>query len=787
MKKFYLFCAAICFAAIPASAQNVEWARQLIAGGGQVSNAAHVDKDGNCYATGFFGGPMLVDDTQLNGSGFGDAFLLKFTPDGDLDWAVESTSDGWDGGRAVATDDDGNVYWTGRYDGNADIAGATLTAVGSNDVYTAKYDKDGNPLWVRSIGGGDLDWGNGIAVDAQGNVWVVGQFVGPAVAGGETLGGGGGNDAFLLKYNGDGDLLWALAGGGSAEDNGYDVVTDAAGNAYVCGNYNGAANMFGQALSSAGSSDCFFAKINADGSIGWMKTIGGSDQDVAESVALLDNGNIAVAGYFTGPTCDVAGAATLSGQGVADLFVATFAPDGTLVSAYSYGGPGDDGTANFGQSLALDAAADGGFILTSSFAGTADFGGESRTAIGDVDIFTGSFRADGSADWVFTCGGPEEEQFIGAGADQNGEVFIVGNFFSETLTCGEYSFAYTPPIMGTFVARLTTDFVPEPATIEVSTTLLDFGDVPQGTPKTMNIVVESVGDEVLEIYGLDHFDPDAESKGFKIVGGGAATLAKGESMTIQVEFTPAAAGEVESDISITCNDEQQAFILVDLRGTGTEASGGAVLGLDTPEMMFGGVAVGMSATLSGTITSGSQVTPLIISELNFGGNAAAQGFTLVSPTADELPITLSGGQTLTIAVEFAPAAPGAVTNELTIVSNAVNPTVSSIALSGEGVDETTSVDEEVRRQAGLTAELQFGGNVVNRRLNLMLDLERAATVRMTIVDLSGKVVKQLAVKQLPAGRAVEEVELSELPRGVYFLRVQGAGIPVTVPLMHSLD
>ena len=787
MKKFLLTWAAFCVAAIPASAQNVEWARQLIAGGGQVSNAAHVDKDGNCYATGFFGGPMVIDGTELNGAGFGDAFLLKFTPDGDLDWAVESTSPGWDGGRAVTTDDDGNVYWTGRYEGAAVIAGATVTAVGSNDVFTAKYDKDGNPLWVRSIGGDDLDWGNGIAVDAQGNVWVVGQFVGPAVVGSETLGGGGGNDAFVLKYNGAGDLLWALAGGGSAEDNGYDVVTDAAGNAYVCGNYTGAVNMFGQALTSAGASDCFFAKVKADGGIDWIKTIGASAADVAESVALLDNGNIAVAGYFTGPTCDVAGAATLTGKGVADLFVATFTPDGALVSAYSYGGPGDDGTANFGQSLALDAAADGGFILTSSFAGTADFGGESRTAIGDVDIFSGSFKADGSADWVFTCGGPEEEQFIGAGADQNGEVFIVGNFFSQTLTCGEYSFAYTPPIMGTFVARLTTDFVPDPATIEVSTTLVDYGDVPQGSSKTMNIVVESVGDEPLEIYGVDHFDPDAESKGFKIVAGGAATLAKGETMTIEVEFTPAATGEAVSDITITCNDEQQAFILVDLRGVGTEAGGGAVLGLDTPEMMFGDVATDMSATLSGTITSGSQDTPLIISALNFGSGAAAQGFRLVSPAAGDLPITLSGGQTMTIAIEFAPTALGPVTNELTIVSNAANPALSSIALSGVGVDATTSVDEEIARRAGLTAELPEGGNIVNGRFNLLLELERAAAVRMTIVDMSGRAVKHLAVQQLAAGRSTTAIDLSDLPQGVYFLRVQGAGIPVTLPVMYSLD
>jgi hypothetical protein len=87
---------------------------------------------------------------------------------------------------------------TGAFRGTATFGDTTL--IGDlRDVFVAKYDGDGNLLWVEQAGGSDLDWAGSIAVDGSGNCLVTGAFWGTATFGDTTLTSAGDHDIFVAK------------------------------------------------------------------------------------------------------------------------------------------------------------------------------------------------------------------------------------------------------------------------------------------------------------------------------------------------------------------------------------------------------------------------------------------------------------------------------------------------------------------------------------------------------------------------------------------------------------
>jgi hypothetical protein len=138
----------------------------------------------------------------LVSAGGNDIFLATYTSGGTPVWAKRFGGVSEDQGNAVTLDGSGNVVMTGSFQGSADFAGGNLSASASGrDVFVAKYTAAGTHLWSHGYGDAFVDdIGNGVAVDAAGNVTVTGWFGNWINFGGGDLFSHGGPDGFLASF-----------------------------------------------------------------------------------------------------------------------------------------------------------------------------------------------------------------------------------------------------------------------------------------------------------------------------------------------------------------------------------------------------------------------------------------------------------------------------------------------------------------------------------------------------------------------------------------------------------
>ena len=305
----------------------VQWAKSIGGTFTDVGWGIATDSGGNVYVTGEYYSTTTVslgNGLELPASTGTDAFVAKYNTSGTVQWATSIVGTSVDQGKGIATDSGGNVYVTGSYQGTVTIGSITLTSVGSNDAFVAKYNTSGTVQWAKSIGGSITDVGYGIATDSDGNVYVTGSYAGTVTfASGTTLTSTGSYDAFVAKYNTSGIVQWAKSIGGTSLDQGNGIATDSGGNVYVTGYYIGAVTIGSITLTGASGTDAFVAKYNTSGIVQWAKSIGGTVADQGRGIATDSAGNVYVTGYYGG-TITFGSGVSLTSVGSDDAFVAKY-------------------------------------------------------------------------------------------------------------------------------------------------------------------------------------------------------------------------------------------------------------------------------------------------------------------------------------------------------------------------------------------------------------------------------------------------------------------------------
>jgi hypothetical protein len=323
------------------SSGNFIWAKSLGSVVDDVGYSITLDASGNVYTTGYFYGFVDFDPgagtANLTSAGLFDIFVQKLDASGNFLWARSIGSTANDVGLSIKVDASGNVYTTGYFNGAVDFdpdsGTANLTSVGSDDVFIQKLDSSGSFLWARSFGASSNDLGHSIKIDALGNVYTTGFFLGtvdfdPGV-GTANLTPAGSGDIFVQKLDASGNFLWAKSFGGSSFDIGHSITVDSSGNAYTIGNFRGTLDFDPGAGTayltsvSVGQADVFVQKLDTSGNFLWARSFGGSDIDLGNSITVDASGNVYSIGSFAG-TADFdpgAGAANLISAGFSDVFV----------------------------------------------------------------------------------------------------------------------------------------------------------------------------------------------------------------------------------------------------------------------------------------------------------------------------------------------------------------------------------------------------------------------------------------------------------------------------------
>ncbi|MCP4711952.1 MAG: hypothetical protein GY869_25305, partial [Planctomycetes bacterium] len=233
---------------------------------------------------------------------------------------------------------------------------------------------------------------------------------------------------FVTRINADGSYGWTrwMEGTGGNADYGEAIAVDDSANIYVTGHFGGTvdfAALFGGLDSkNATFNDVFVTRINADGSYGWTRQIGGSSTYNGCGVAVDNIGNIYVTGPFSSTVnfaADFGGSDFKTSAGFDDIFVTRINADG------SYGWTRRMGAASFDNGLGIAVDGSGSVYITGSFAKTVDFaegfgGSDSKTSAGSGDVFVTRINDNGSYGWTRRMGAGSGDRGYGIAVDGSG-------------------------------------------------------------------------------------------------------------------------------------------------------------------------------------------------------------------------------------------------------------------------------------------------------------------------------------------------------------------------------
>jgi hypothetical protein len=260
------------------------WSRLVGSGEYDRAFAVTTSQDGGIYVAGSTEGNL---DGQVQ-QGFGDAFVTRFQADGSKAWTTLLGTTAEDGAAAVTTGSDGSVY----------LAGTTFGALGGQtpsglaDGFLTRLSASGLPLWTRLLGTAGTERATALARGLDGSLYVAGTTNG-ALHGAVNS---GGVDAFLSKYDLTGVRQWTRLLGGTTSDLATGLVVGSDGGIYLSGSTEG--TLPGQ--TSAGGVDAFLSKFDPNGNLLWSRLVGSAGFDAAQSVALGSNGNLFLAGVTEG-------------------------------------------------------------------------------------------------------------------------------------------------------------------------------------------------------------------------------------------------------------------------------------------------------------------------------------------------------------------------------------------------------------------------------------------------------------------------------------------------------
>ena len=304
------------------------WIRNLGGPGNDLFREAYPTPTHNIIAVGSAG--QIGNNITANKGGT-DAWVVQLDTLGNVMWSNTYGSSGNEVANSLVVLPTGEMIIAGVANGNN---GDITNAKGGQDYWVCKLSASGSLLWQKTYGGSTNDVATKIVV-TQGGYYVAGYS---NSTNGQVTAPKGENDYWVIKIDGDGDLIWQKSLGGSAQDYGRGISATPDGGSVVVGQSNSAN---GDLTNPKGNNDFWIVRLAENGNILWQKNYGGSNDDRAFSIAAASANNYLVAGFSNSGDGDVYDSSN-SGNLQQQYWMFLMDPQANLLWQKTWGGDFDD-------------------------------------------------------------------------------------------------------------------------------------------------------------------------------------------------------------------------------------------------------------------------------------------------------------------------------------------------------------------------------------------------------------------------------------------------------------
>jgi hypothetical protein len=313
---------------------------------------------------------------------------------------------------------------------------------GQTDAIIVKYNSAGGVVWKKNFGGSNPggDIFRSVTATSDGGVVAVGMSrIGVLGGNGDWEGvfGKGGNEATIVKFDKDGNVVWKTCFGGLSNDDFYGVTATSDGGFAAVGQAYEESFEDGDwsTIKGKGQIDAIIVFFDKDGKLVGMNNFGGSGYDRFESVTTASDGGLVAVGYSMPPSLGSGDWDSTEGKGGWDAIAVKFDKDGKVEWKKNFGGAGDD------KFISVTLADDGGFVAVGDSAASSFGNGDWDTATGrgSQDGIIVKYDSAGGVVWKKNFGGSMMDNFHSVIAVDEGNFLVVGYATSFTSDPGDWA------------------------------------------------------------------------------------------------------------------------------------------------------------------------------------------------------------------------------------------------------------------------------------------------------------------------------------------------------------
>lgn len=306
---------------------------------------------------------------------------------------------------------------------------------GNEDILIFKYNANGQLIWTKQLGSIGEDLGKSITINNYGDLFITGHFRQTLYYDNDSLASSGNTDAFVAKLDLQGNLLWINSIGNTGFETGTSITCDALGNSYVTGTFEDSLSVDNQNLLTYGSLNNFILQFNSSGHLGWYNSVGTPTFDNLKDIQLDANGNVYIVGHFRSVLYGTLG--QLNSNGDQDALLLKLDMNGQLLWWKNQGGSFVD----FGFALTIQAPY---IYWTGVHQDTMLVNGLPQISEGEFDAFLIQADLQGNTNWIQHVGGLDDSKAFDLATTLDGRVYLAGYFEGTALWANDSFSSRTP-------------------------------------------------------------------------------------------------------------------------------------------------------------------------------------------------------------------------------------------------------------------------------------------------------------------------------------------------------